>query len=84
MAFRKLGAKGEIDYRRLEKHCRHKHAEEINEYLKQDLVVLYAAVARFHEEFGPKLTIGGTQPWETERDSTLCQTAGVRRRLLPR
>lgn len=53
-------AKGEIDYRRLERHLREKHKTEILEYLHQDCTSLYATVSAFDERFGPKLTVGST------------------------
>ncbi len=50
--------KDEIDYAKLEAHCRDKHRAEILKYQKRDCVSLHAAVTRFHEMFGDKLTIG--------------------------
>lgn len=53
-------AKDEIDYAKLEKPVREKHKPEIIRYLKKDCVSLWHYVASFIEEFGVKLTIGGT------------------------
>lgn len=53
-------AKDEIDYAKLEKPVRNKNKPEIIRYLKKDCVSLWHYVASFIEEFGVKLTIGGT------------------------
>lgn len=49
--------KDEIDYDKFEKDVRHLHMEEITEYLKTDVYVLYVLVKHFREEAGNKLTI---------------------------
>lgn len=51
-------SKKEIDYEKLERHCREKHKVEILEYQKADCLTLYDAVFAFRERFGPKLTVG--------------------------
>lgn len=68
-----FGSKGEIDYRKMERGVRHRHAEEINAYLTQDLHGLYAGVKRFHNEFGRKLTIGGTSIGRLKRTQPFVQ-----------
>jgi hypothetical protein len=55
VALRYLGAKSEIDYNKLNNFERHK--TEIVAYLKQDCVVLWNAVRKFHEMYGNYLTI---------------------------
>lgn len=61
------GAKGDIDYRRLERHRREKHKEEILAYLHQDCVSLQAVVVPFNERFGNKLTVGSTAMGELQK-----------------
>lgn len=50
----------EIDYSKMEAHCRDEHRAEILEYLKFDCTSLYELVFKFRERFGNNLTIGGT------------------------
>lgn len=52
-----LGAKKEIDYVKLERENRHKHADEIRDYLRVDCVVLYDAVAAYRIAAGKHKTI---------------------------
>lgn len=54
------GDKLEIDYSKMEKENREEHREEILTYLKQDCIALYDLVSLFNQEFGSRLTIGGT------------------------
>lgn len=56
----KLGNKLDIDYAKLERDKRQKHKREILKYQKADCIELHKIVAKFHERFGPKLTIGAT------------------------
>lgn len=53
----KFGAKKEIDYAKLEPNVRHKHMEEIREYLYYDCKVLFDAVNLYRDIAGKKLTI---------------------------
>lgn len=50
----KSGEKIEIDYEKLERHCRERHKKEILHYQKQDVLVLYDAVKAWREMFGEK------------------------------
>lgn len=50
----KSGEKIEIDYTKLERHCREQHKKEILHYQKQDVLVLYDAVIAWQEMFGTK------------------------------
>lgn len=61
------GAKGDIDYRRLERHRREKHKDEILAYLHQDCVSLFNVVVPFNERFGNKLTVGSTAMGELQK-----------------
>lgn len=54
------GEKGKIEYWKMKPEHREKHKREIRKYQKQDCVVLYEAVTRFHDTFGDRLTVGGT------------------------
>lgn len=54
------GDKLEIDYSKMEVEVREENKEEILIYLKQDCIALYDLVSLFNQEFGSKLTIGGT------------------------
>lgn len=54
----KLGAKLDIDYEKMERHCRDQHREEIEVYLKADCVVLHELVLKFYERFNGALTVG--------------------------
>ena len=56
----KLGAKLEIDYKKLERKNRDKNKAEILEYQKADCVELHKVIMAFHARFGDNLTIGGT------------------------
>lgn len=55
-AYQKL----DIDIQKFHKDVRHKHLEEISQYLKIDCTALYDLMMKFIARFGPKLTIGGT------------------------
>lgn len=50
--------KDEIDYSLMEADKRERHRVAILKYQKRDVLSLYAAIVRFHEMFGDKLTIG--------------------------
>jgi DNA polymerase elongation subunit (family B) len=56
----KLGNKLDIDYAKLEREVREKNKKEILKYQKADCVELWKVIDKFHERFGPKLTIGAT------------------------
>ena len=51
--------KDKIDYALMERSVREKHRAEISDYLRGDCLNLYELVARFREQFGDVLTIGG-------------------------
>lgn len=59
--------KTEIDYNRLKKEVRLKHKKEIVSYLKDDCVDLWTLCSAFVDEFGIKLTIGGTSMGELKK-----------------
>jgi hypothetical protein len=60
-ALAKLGAKGNIDYTRLEREVREQHREEITRYMMQDCVVLLDAVMAFYQAAGKRrLTVAST------------------------
>ena len=61
------GDKLEIDYEKFEASQRQKHKAEILHYLAVDCEALYKLVSRFHERFGPMLTVGGTAIKELEK-----------------
>jgi len=48
----------DIDIAKMDREVRDKYKEEILVYLKGDCVYLHEIVKAFHQEFGPKLTIG--------------------------
>lgn len=52
--------KDDIDYRKMERHCREKHRPEIERYLHKDCTSLYGVVTAFVERFGLNLTVGST------------------------
>lgn len=56
----KAYGKMDIDYDKMERHCREKHKDEILAYLHSDCVYLLELVSAFIARFGPRLTIGGT------------------------
>lgn len=51
------GAKTKVDYRKFEANRRAGHMGEIREYLSNDCVILYDALARFFAEYGRPLTV---------------------------
>lgn len=53
---RMIGNKKDIDYIKLEKENRHKHMDEIKEYLFADCVELWQAINAFFETYGRHLT----------------------------
>ena len=55
-----LGNKKEIDIQKLESTVRHIHKAEIIEYLKQDCIALFDAMAHWIGEYGLKMTLAGT------------------------
>lgn len=60
MPLKNLGAKYEIDYKKLERENREKHRTEITRYLVQDCEVLLSAVQNFYTRAGKqRLTIAG-------------------------
>lgn len=59
--------KTEIDYTKLERHCREQHKDEILDYLHDDCRYLLELVDAFITRFGNRLTIGGTAIKEIER-----------------
>ncbi len=63
--------KEKIDYTIMERNEREKHRGEISEYLRSDCVYLFDLVARFREQFGDVLTIGGAAMHEIERRYSL-------------
>lgn len=63
----KANAKTKIDYAIFEREERNEHRAEIVEYLSDDCYFLYELVSAFVEEFGPRLTIGGTAMRELRR-----------------
>lgn len=50
----------DIDYAKMERDVREKHKDEIMEYMKGDCTTLHKMVSLFIEEFGFRLTVGGT------------------------
>lgn len=50
--------KKEIDYKKLQRKVRHKHRDEIIEYLRYDCLYLHELVTAYWDEFGDVLTIG--------------------------
>lgn len=50
--------KKEIDMKKLERHCREKHRDEILYYQMHDCLSLYRALREFIAEFGLSMTIG--------------------------
>lgn len=50
----------DIDYSKMERDVREEHKQEILEYLRADCEVLHKMVSLFRDEFGDRLTIGGT------------------------
>lgn len=53
---KQIGAKKEIDYKKLDKKVRHKHMAEISSYLKADCVELAIAIRAFIDTYGMHLT----------------------------
>lgn len=53
-------AKEQFDYTKLEKKVRAKHMPEIRDYLRSDCTNLYAAIARYFNDFGRSMTQAGT------------------------
>lgn len=49
-----------IDYKKFERCERERYKQEILAYLYDDCAALYELVSRFVDQFGPRLTIGGT------------------------
>jgi hypothetical protein len=60
-------AKDDFDYAKMERPRRERHKREILEYLHSDCLNLYSLVAKFVEQFGVRLTIGGTAMREIKR-----------------
>lgn len=52
--------KDDTDYSWFKRENREKHKKKIIEYLDSDCTYLHELVVGFHQEFGDKLTIGGT------------------------
>lgn len=52
--------KNDIEYWKLERHCRETHKQEILEYLRKDCTSLYEWVTQYIETFGNNLTLAGT------------------------
>lgn len=67
VALKRLGAKSDIDYQKMNKRERQKHKPEILSYLQQDCIVLYDAIRKFIDKFGMHLTIGGAAIKELQR-----------------
>lgn len=59
VSLKATGEKLDIDYKKLERHCREKHKEEIITYWKQDLKVLYDKVQEFVQTYGFGMTMAG-------------------------
>lgn len=59
--------KEDIDYDKMERHCRERHKPEILEYLHSDCVNLYDLVKAFITRFGLRMTIGGTAIKEIQK-----------------
>jgi hypothetical protein len=59
--------KDTFDYDKMERGRREKHKREILEYLHSDCVSLFSLVTKFIEQFGLRLTIGGTAMREVKR-----------------
>lgn len=60
-------AKTKIDYAKFEKEKRATYREEILDYLHDDCVYLYELCRAFVDEFGTRLTIGGTAMAELKK-----------------
>lgn len=58
--------KTEIDYSTFTAKLRDKHQEQIVSYLRDDCTDLYTLCVAFNEEFGSRLTIGGTAMGEVK------------------
>jgi hypothetical protein len=68
MALKKLGAKYEIDIKKLERDVREKHRAEITRYCFQDCDVLLKAVQNFYDKAGSRrLTIAGQASHELRK-----------------
>lgn len=59
--------KDDFDYSKMERDRRQKHKREILDYLHSDCVNLFNLVCKFVEQFGVRLTIGGTAMREMKR-----------------
>ncbi len=57
VALKEFGGKKEIDYQKLERHCRDDHMEEIKEYLFHDCKSLYDGVSAYRHAAGRYKTI---------------------------
>lgn len=64
---RRAGKKDDIEYWKMEREHRERYKAEICRYMKQDCVTLYELVSAFHEEFGNRLTVGGTAMKEMKK-----------------
>jgi len=61
------GEKQDIDYRLMERDVRENHKDEIMRYLLADTEALFKLVSAFVDEFGDRLTIGGTAMRELKK-----------------
>lgn len=52
--------KGEIDYDKMKRDCRHLHMKEITEYLHDDTLYLYEIVTEFISKYGSGMTLAGS------------------------
>lgn len=59
--------KMEFDYEKMERHSREKYKSHILEYLHSDCVSLFDLVSAFVDQFGPRMTIGGTAMRELKK-----------------